>query len=775
MRFVEYCIVVVICLFLFQSAGYGGEGPGAPEGLMCELLRAPDAAVITDAKPEFGWIVNDRSRGARQSACRVLVASKRELLKQDRGDMWDSGKLETDRSINVEYDGKPLQPESSYWWKVRTWDAAGRKSPYSRLQVFLTGSFEAGGRKWPAESRWVKLPKGEHGKYVLENRQRSTFTEVPPRDFIRIGEGHYFIDFGKAAFGTLKLNLAAEKAGGAMTLFFGERKEKGRPRVHKKPGRSNIGFKKTTLTLKKGINTYVVEFPRHISHYPNSQVLPEHIWEVVPFRYVEIQGCPEPFTKDAVRQLAFYYYFDDDASLFACSNHNLNQVWELCKYTMKATPFLALYADGNRERMPYEADAYIQQRGHYAVDREYAVARYTLHFLIFNPAWPTEWHMHAVFMAWADYMQTGNTETIERFYDDLKAKTLIALARDDGLISTRTGLVTKEFLKSVHYTGKQFRDIIDWPPGTSKKNKNVPDYHGPSVNGERDGYVFTPINTVVNAFHYRSLLLMSRMADAIGKTNDASFFRERAAKLKPRFNELLLDRKRGIYIDGVGTDHASLHANMFPLAFGLVPDEYQTPVLAHIKSKGMVCSVYGAQYLLEGLYRAGESDYALSLMTSESRRSWMNMIRVGSTMATEAWDECYKPNLTWNHAWGGAPANIIPRKLMGVEPLEPGFKKARIKPQPAGLTFATLRRPTIRGTIECVWRRTTGGGFALGVKVPANMTAELWLPGGASESLREGGRALSDCIFVKVLGKKDGFLRCEIGAGSYLFTGRSSY
>ena len=62
----------------------------------------------------------------------------------------------------------------------------------------------------------------------------------------------------------------------------------------------------------------------------------------------------------------------------------------------------------------------------------------------------------------------------------------------------------------------------------------------------------------------------------------------------------------------------------------------------------MACSVYGAQYLLEGLYFAGEADYALELMTSTSDRSWWNMIQSGSTMTMEAWDIKYKPNSAMN-------------------------------------------------------------------------------------------------------------------------------
>lgn len=175
---------------------------------------------------------------------------------------------------------------------------------------------------------------------------------------------------------------------------------------------------------------------------------------------------------------------------------------------------MGVYIDGGgRERMPYEADAYVQQISHYAVDREYAIQRYTTNFLIFNPSWPTEWHLHIVLMAWADYMATGDARLLETYYDELKKKTLLPLAREDGLISTRTGLVTEEFLAGIHYYGKSFRDIVDWPQGTPANESRHRSGHGSiTFEGETDRYVFSDINTVVNAFHYRNLVLMGKEA-----------------------------------------------------------------------------------------------------------------------------------------------------------------------------------------------------------------------------------------------------------------------
>jgi hypothetical protein len=329
-------------------------------------------------------------------------------------------------------------------------------------------------------------------------------------------------------------------------------------------------------------------------------------------------------------------------------------------------------------------------------------------------------------MAWADFMYTGDTDSIQHFYSDLKAKTLQALAREDGLISTQTGLVTDEVLKSIHFGGK-LRDIVDWPHG------NILGLRGGY--GETDDFEFKPINTVVNAFHYRALVTMSQMAEAIGERGEAAQFAEAASRVKRSFNNKLLDKDKGIYVDGEGSSHSALHANMIPLAFGLVPPEHVRSVAEFIKGRGMVCSVYGSQYLLEALYAAGEGDYALKLMTDRSTdRSWPHMVYdVGTTITLEAWDNKYKPNQDWNHAWGAAPANIIPRCLMGIQPIEPGFAKVRIKPQVGTLASGSVDHPTVRGTIHVDFESVSGRSFVLNMAIPANMTALVCVPALGSE------------------------------------------
>jgi hypothetical protein len=351
------------------------------------------------------------------------------------------------------------------------------------------------------------------------------------------------------------------------------------------------------------------------------------------------------------------------------------------------------------------------------------MGRLSNEYFIKHPTWPTEWILQTVMMFWNDLMFTGNTESVIAFYEVLKHKTLTSIAREDGLISSKN--VTDEIMGNLGFSNvkERIRDIVDWPPAQKDTGWKLA-----GSAGERDGYDMVEINTVVNAFYYRNLVLMSRIAGLLGKNDDSLFYHNESLKVRDTINLKLFDRSRGIYIDGESSLHSSLHANMMPLAFGIVPEEHKKTVIDFIKSRGMACSVYGSQYLLEGLYRVGEADYALSLMTATHDRGWWNMIRSGSTIAMEAWDMKYKPNSDWNHAWGAAPANIIPGYMWGITPAEPGFTRTVIRPQLSSLKFSKVIVPTIRGSIIAEFK-DTGKSKEYLIKIPANMECDLVLPG----------------------------------------------
>ena len=718
MRTTKFFIITV--LFFFITVVYAADNK--PYGLLTDLIEHTDYtwhngyisnvpvwqadnaiealqyAEIASSKPAFSWIVPGNAHGTVQTAYRIIVADNMSDALLGKGNVWDSGTVGSRKSTSVLLEGNALQPRKDYFWRVKTTTNTGGESEWSNVKAFRTADKLSD----YAACYYPQVKTMEH-----------------PVKIRKTGTSALFIDFGKVAFGQIVLRLTSDVDKDSIVVHLGEHAVNGL--VDRNP-EGTIRYHSYTIGLMKGTHTYRVKITADKRNTGSAAVLmPKYIGEVLPFRYCEIENYNKPMaTTDAVRE-AVHYPFDDSASFFECNNDTLNQIWDLCKYSMKATSFLGIYVDGDRERIPYEADALINQLSYYGVDREYSIARRSHEYLLKYPTWPTEWILQAVLLAWNDYLYTGDSRSLQANYDILKTRSLLSLREKNGLISTTTGLLTPEFQKSIRFFSKgPMRDIVDWPQaGILGLNKDE--------QGEADGFVFTNYNAVTNAYHYEALKLMGKIAETLNNQADASFFHKEAATFLPRYNNFFFNNKSGHYVDGDTTRHASLHANMFPVAFGMVAPDKLKKVIDYMHTRRMACSVYGSQFLMDALYEASDADYALHMLTKDDDRSWYNMIRVGSTISLEAWDNKYKPNQDWNHAWGAAPANIIPRKLMGVEPLTPGFDKVRIKPQLASLTHAKAVIPTIKGPIS-IDIENKKGEYCLHLTIPANMDGEVYMP-----------------------------------------------
>jgi len=161
----------------FQPA-YALAGPIPPSNLRCEYLVNPLG--IDVRQPRFAWILRHSERGQKQSAYQVLVASRRALVDQDRGDRWDSGKVSSDESTQVVYSGTALKSGHTYYWKVRYWDAEGRASGYSQPAQFEMGLLAR--EDW--KGQWIG------GANQLRTEFRLAGTVVRARAYI-CGLGYY--------------------------------------------------------------------------------------------------------------------------------------------------------------------------------------------------------------------------------------------------------------------------------------------------------------------------------------------------------------------------------------------------------------------------------------------------------------------------------------------------------------------------------------------------------------------------------------------------------
>ncbi len=125
------------------------SGELAVEELRCEYLKNPLG--IDVIQPRFNWIVSASSRGQYQTAYRVLVASSQKNLDRDVGDLWDSGKVDSDRTIQIVYRGDELKSRMPCFWKVKVWDRDDQESCWSRPAVWSMGLLNDS--DWKAE--WI--------------------------------------------------------------------------------------------------------------------------------------------------------------------------------------------------------------------------------------------------------------------------------------------------------------------------------------------------------------------------------------------------------------------------------------------------------------------------------------------------------------------------------------------------------------------------------------------------------------------------------------------
>lgn len=658
--------------------------PLPPTGLLTDLLRDAVAAPASPA-PRFAWI----ARGADQAACQVQVEDA-------AGVRWDSGR-DDGATPALAYAGPPL-PDGAYRWKVRTWSADAGPSPWSEAAPFRV---ESGAFARPEAPRL--------------HREQAVHLEALPG-------GAWLADFGRAAFARPVLRLPA----GEVAVHAGERRTLGR--VDRTPP-GTIRCRSVAVRTTGG-ETPVAMPPDRRNTTPPGVPVPAGMPEVAPFRWLELEGLAAEPAGGAVQRDVLRVPLDRGAAAFRCDDPALEAVWRLCADTVDATTALGVFVDGDRERIAYEGDAWINQLSHRALDRTPATGRATIDHLLRHPTWPTEWQLHMPIMAEEDWFWTGDAAALARWRDDLAVRALADLARPDGLISTHGG-VDPRLLRRLRLD--RLADLVDWPPGSFTAGGT----------GERDDHEMPPVNTVVNAFHAAACAAMARIDRALGRADDAAAWERRAAAAAAAIDALLWDEARGAYVDGLGSRHCAQHSTIFPLAFGLVPAARRERALAHVVARGMACSVYGAQHLLDALYLNGRADHALDLMTARHDRGWLRMLEAGSTMTLEAWDWRYKNNLDWNHAWATAPLNACARWILGVRTAAPGGALLQVHPQPGRLRRVEGRVPTMRGAVDLALRDEPGRACELELELPCNAAAEVSLPwdGGPAEAWIDGAPA----------------------------------
>ncbi len=162
-------IISIPRLFSVLASVAAAHAAVVPHELRCEYRENPLGVDVI--VPRLQWKIpaggpTVESRGWKQKFYQVLVASSAENLAADKGDLWDSGKVESDSSIQIAYAGKPLESRMRCHWKVRVWDHQGKPSGWSRPQLWTVGLLDES--DWQAHWIGVEEPKASETAAPLQ-------------------------------------------------------------------------------------------------------------------------------------------------------------------------------------------------------------------------------------------------------------------------------------------------------------------------------------------------------------------------------------------------------------------------------------------------------------------------------------------------------------------------------------------------------------------------------------------------------------------------------
>jgi alpha-L-rhamnosidase len=491
------------------------------------------------------------------------------------------------------------------------------------------------------------------------------------------------------------------------------------------------------------------------------------------FQYVEATGLPAPPTSDTLRGIVLH----SDTPLtseFECSDPMANRLFKNIVWTQRAN-FVDLPTDCPQrdERFGWMGDAQIYARC--ATLNADAAAFYTKwlrevveaqrdsgafadfapfpyqHGWDFAPAWTDA----GVICPWTIWQAYGDTRLLERCWPAMTRFMEWRKARSPSFLGVRSG--------------NEWGDWLCFGPKT-------------------------PIELIDHAYFAYSARLMSEMAAAIGKQDEASAYRKLFENIRAAFNAQYLRPDGSLSVDTQTAYALALFARLIPSELRVRTGNILADKLRNAETtdnSGMTTGFVGTYPLLPVLTSVGQNDLAVKHFQSRKFPSWGYEIEQGATTIWEHWDSYTKAhgfsgedgqqNASMNsfaHYSFGAVGQWMLEQLAGICAGDPGYQRILIRPHPPSPHSNSENRPidwvkahydSIRGRIESEWRRSKAG-FDLRVVIPANTTAIIYLPAGESDSIKESGQPVSRAQGARFLGIEEGRAVIEVGSGEYQFT-----
>jgi len=564
--------------------------------------------------------------------------------------------------------------------------------------------------------------------------------EIVPIAITQPQAGRYVVNFGQNFAGWVRLKITNQPAGSTIVMRFGEWLN-----ADGTVFRDNLRSAAATDTyICKGGGVEIWE--PHFTYHGA--------------QYLEVTGLTQvpttnTFTGVVVRSRL------TEAGSFQCSDAQINHIWTSMLWTMRANYFdIPTDCPQRDERMGWCDGTEVMRSGMFAMQGESFFSKWyqdmvdgKLDATTFPQMAPTPhkdfgfasgWSDCGIFVPYLVYQTYGDTRLASRFYADMQSHLQHYAAT------------------AINYIG-QSGSYGDWL----------------AVDGS------TPGTLVSTAFYARCASDMAELAQALGKTADAAAYRQLFTNICTAF------QTNFVTADGtVGSDSESGYA--LALNFNLLTpaqrDQAATKLAAAVQAQGGHPStgMNTTYMLLPALTSIGRSDLAYQMLAKTDYPSWGYMLGLGATTIWERWNSVNADATvntasmnSLNHANLGTCAEWFYRGILGIDLLEPGFRKIVIAPQiGGGLTSAHGAYDSIQGRIASAWQ-LTNNVLTLNIGIPANTTAQILVPTTNAAAITETGLPAASSPGVTYVGVSNSIVAgvstssyaiYSVGSGNYAFS-----
>ncbi len=447
------------------------------------------------------------------------------------------------------------------------------------------------------------------------------------------------------------------------------------------------------------------------------------------FRYIQLEGAvlagePNPDKLPVVEDIrsCFIYNSAPEVSEFDCSSpvltaahrlirnaerSNMQSVFTDCPHREKLGWLEQVHLNGPSLLFNYDLTAYLPKVIHDISDSQRAdgmVPSIAPQYIIFQGpgmdafAESPEWGATLLVAPWMYYETYGDDSLIRDYYPQMKAYVDYLGTRADGnLIDFGLG---------------DWYDYGDFRAGFSRN---------------------TPVGLVASAHYYMDLGYIAKAARLVGNDADAVKYSRLAGEVREAFNRKYFNASTCDYGTGSQT------SNALPLFLDMVPEGTRDAVLANligdIREHGdrLTTGDVGNRYLFRTLADNGLDSLMYRMHNHYEAPGYGFQLKFGATTLTEQWDP--RQGSSWNHFMMGQIDEWLFRSLVGIQsdPERPGMQHMIIRPSVVGdLSHVRGKTRTLYGDVTVEWSRASDGKITCEVAIPANTTADLYLPGDIS-------------------------------------------